>query len=44
MTVYEEMKVKITQLHSFPYFLSVISQLVSFGFVNIEKLEFYTLN
>ena len=44
MEIYEEMKQKITQLHSFPYFLSVISQLVSFGFVNIEKLEFYTLN
>ncbi|MCE7741218.1 MAG: hypothetical protein GOP50_02055 [Candidatus Heimdallarchaeota archaeon] len=44
MNVYEEMKIKITQLHSFPYFLSVVSQLVSFGFVNIEKLEFYTLN
>ena len=44
MDVYREMKEKITQLHSFPYFLSVVSQLVSFGFVNIEKLEFYTLN
>ncbi len=44
MIVYEELKKKITQLHSFPYFLSVVSQLVSFGFVNIEKLEFYTLN
>jgi len=44
MGIYEEIKQKISQLNSFPYFLSVVSQLVSFGFVNIEKLEFYTLN
>ena len=44
MKVYEDMKQNISQLHSFPYFLSIVSQLVSFGFVNIEKLEFYTLN
>ncbi|MHA1205078.1 MAG: hypothetical protein ACTSSL_09105, partial [Candidatus Heimdallarchaeaceae archaeon] len=29
-------------IFSFPYFLSLFSKLVSFGFINIEKLEFLT--
>jgi len=41
--VYEEVKRKIVQIQSFPYFISVIGTLASFGFINLEKLEFYTV-
>ena len=41
--VYNEVKETIVSIQSLPYFLSIISQLVSFGFINVEKLEFYTI-
>ena len=42
--IYEEVKKKIVQIQAFPYFISVIGTLVSFGFINLEKLEFYTIS
>ena len=42
LNFYEEMKTKMTQIQAFPYYISIISVLVSFGFINLEKLEFYT--
>ena len=41
--IYDEVKENIVSIQSLPYFLSVLCQLVSFGFLNIEKLEFYTI-
>ena len=42
LNFYEELKEKMTQIQAFPYYISIISTLVSFGFINLEKLEFYT--
>ena len=43
MNIYNEVKKQMIQIQAFPFFLSVISTLVSFGFINMEKLEFYTV-
>ncbi len=43
MNVFEKIREKIAQIQGFPYFISVVSILVSFGFINLEKLEFYTV-
>lgn len=43
MDIYEQVKEKLAQVQAFPYFITVISTLVSFGFINLEKLEFYTI-
>ena len=43
MDVYNQTKEKTTQIQAFPFFISVVGTLVSFGFVNLEKLEFYTV-
>ena len=42
--IYEQVKKKIVQIQAFPYFVSIISTLVSFGFINLERLEFYTIS
>ncbi len=42
--IYEEVKKKIVQIQAFPYFISIIGSLVSFGFINLEKLEFFTIS
>ncbi|MFW9852998.1 MAG: hypothetical protein ACFFDS_08645 [Candidatus Thorarchaeota archaeon] len=42
LNFYEELKEKMTQIQAFPYYISILSTLVSFGFINLEKLEFYT--
>jgi len=41
--IYNEAKKEMIQVQAFPFFLSVVSTLVSFGFINLEKLEFYTV-
>ncbi len=41
--VYNEVKKDMIQVQAFPFFLSVLSTLVTFGFINLEKLEFYTV-
>ncbi len=41
--IYNEAKKEMIQLQAFPFFLSVMSILVTFGFINLEKLEFYTI-
>jgi len=41
--IYNEVKEEMIQMQAFPFFLSVLSTLVSFGFINLEKLEFYTI-
>ncbi|MHA1401219.1 MAG: hypothetical protein ACTSQE_12790 [Candidatus Heimdallarchaeaceae archaeon] len=45
MQIYELYKSEATDLPlvSYPYFISLVAKLVNFGFVNIEKLEFYTI-
>ncbi|NPD88209.1 MAG: hypothetical protein HGN29_05780 [Asgard group archaeon] len=42
--IYEDVKKKIVQIQAFPYFISIIGTLVSFGFINLEKLEFYSIS
>ncbi len=42
--IYEQVKKKIVQIQAFPYFISIFSTLVSFGFINLERLEFYTIS
>ncbi len=39
----DEVKDKHISIQALPYFISILGQLVSFGFINIEKLEFYTI-
>ncbi|MHA1201115.1 MAG: hypothetical protein ACTSQ4_01165 [Candidatus Heimdallarchaeaceae archaeon] len=41
--IYNEAKKEMIQVQAFPFFLSVMSTLVTFGFINLEKLEFYTV-
>lgn len=41
--IYNEVKKEMIQVQAFPFFLSVMSTLVTFGFINLEKLEFYTV-
>ncbi|MBY9001434.1 MAG: hypothetical protein KGD64_10990 [Candidatus Heimdallarchaeota archaeon] len=43
MQIYNEIKKEMVQVQAFPFFLSVISTLVTFGFINLEKLEFLTV-
>ena len=41
--IYNKVKKEMIQVQAFPFFLSVMSTLVTFGFINLEKLEFYTV-
>jgi len=44
LDIYHIIKEKKVQIQAFPYFLSTVNTLISFGFINLEKLEFYTVS
>ncbi len=44
LDIYEAVKNNITEMQVFPYFLSILRDLVEFGLINIERLEFYTIS